>query len=331
MNKIVGFLKFSDYDFEIGEPTHFQQLIEGNIFFQKISFFENNGTQAQKDIEVSTDFNKFIANEARTEVELYERYGLVKYTIPSIVALKYISGITVKKVHLSINSNIKMVLKEKNKNYINDVVKNSDYDVIVYPDEFILKSDNIYERYVENGRVKFKILKDYGFANSKITFLGNDNHATWRIASFIQVTDENVEINGKLKIDFLNKILDISSPKGSIAVNESGELRPWVYIPKEILFRKQNYIEKMGGGSVCYYTKNKYPFSINSFTANPNCLLLAKDVNYKNQFEFRLITGGPNETFKNEFSPLLNLGWRKSEIGYGTKIEELQNLNMSLI
>lgn len=145
------------------------------------------------------------------------------------------------------------------------------------------------------------------------------------------INSEEQEINRKLKIDFLNKILDISSSKGSIAVNESGELRPWVYIPKEILFRKQSYIEKMGGGSVYYYTKNKYPFSINSFTANPNCLLLAKDVNYKNQFEFRLITGGPNETFKNEFSPLLNLGWRKSEIGYGTKIEELQNLNMSLI
>lgn len=59
--EIVGFIKFSDYIKDVGEKeNHFQQLVSGKVFFPSINLFEEKGTEAQKAIEGSTEYTKYV-------------------------------------------------------------------------------------------------------------------------------------------------------------------------------------------------------------------------------------------------------------------------------
>ncbi|HEM3613038.1 TPA: hypothetical protein U1C24_002185, partial [Streptococcus suis] len=61
MNKIVGFLKFSDFKSSNGK-VHFQELIKGNVFFQDYKWFGENGSIAQQAEEGSASRVAFLQN-----------------------------------------------------------------------------------------------------------------------------------------------------------------------------------------------------------------------------------------------------------------------------
>lgn len=90
-------------------------------------------------------------------------------------------------------------------------------------------------------------------------------------------------------------------------------------IPFELIMQGLSNYKEIKKGIVKYY-------SLNDILVNPNKLLLAKDNTYKEQNEYRLIVGEPNEKFKNELPPLINFGWSESQILSGSTSESLYEL-----
>lgn len=97
-------------------------------------------------------------------------------------------------------------------------------------------------------------------------------------------------------------------------------------IPFELIMQGLSNYKEIKKGIVKYYSLNEYPYSINDILVDPNKLFLAKDNTYKEQNEYRLIVGGPNEKFKNELPPLINFGWSESQILSGSISESLYEL-----
>lgn len=91
-------------------------------------------------------------------------------------------------------------------------------DVVIYPSRFKIKSFNPMGKPI------------YDFDELTIKLV-NPDAATWRISCFVIVYESDITPEGNLSQTFIDSLLDTSSEKGSIALDDLGRLRPWVWIP----------------------------------------------------------------------------------------------------
>ncbi|HEM6289027.1 TPA: hypothetical protein ACGPBH_000194 [Streptococcus suis] len=316
--EIIGFLKFSDYNKDDGETeNHFQQLVSGKIFFPPIKLFEGKGTEAQKAIEGSTEYTKYV-------------YGNGNVSLSTAMITT-----TGKNYCIQVPKGVKFVDKENLildnfpmcPNYLNparlqtaikEYFKSGDNDILLAPDRFIRRGDK-----EENGVV----YDYYHFDNFKLE-INSSLETTWRISCFTQITKNDIE-NDKLSSTFIEKLLNQETDKGSIAFDDKGDFRPFIYVDvntmKDALKRREFYY-----GSVHYYDKKKkkYTYSFDDVVRTPDIILLEKPSEYKDQSEFRIIVGGPNKEFGKLDNPLVDL-FDSKMIKSGESETDLKNIEIT--
>ena len=200
---------------------------------------------------------------------------------------------------------------------IKEYLKKGDYDLVLVPDRFIQSGTK-----KENG----KVFDYYRFDNFKFEF-NSSLETTWRISCFTQITKSDIE-NGKLSSAFIKNLLNQKTAKGSIAFDDSGNFRPFIYIDvdtmREALIAKEFYY-----GTVHYYDKKKkkFTYSFNDVVGTPSLILLEKPSEYKDQKEFRIIVGGPNKEFGRLDNPLVDL-FDPQMIKFGESEQELRNIEI---
>jgi len=313
--EIVGFIKFSDYIKDVGEKeNHFQQLVSGKVFFPSINLFEEKGTEAQKAIEGSTEYTKYVNGDVVLTNAQITTTGR-NYCIQCPKGVKFVDTVKL------IIGNFPMF-----PNYLNpkclqiaikEYLKKGDYDLVLVPDRFIQSGTK-----KENG----KVFDYYRFDNFKFEF-NSSLETTWRISCFTQITKSDIE-NGKLSSAFIKNLLNQKTAKGSIAFDDSGNFRPFIYIDvdtmREALIAKEFYY-----GTVHYYDKKKkkFTYSFNDVVGTPSLILLEKPSEYKDQKEFRIIVGGPNKEFGRLDNPLVDL-FDPQMIKFGESEQELRNIEI---
>ena len=200
---------------------------------------------------------------------------------------------------------------------IKEYLEKEDYDLVLVPDRFIQSGTK-----EENGEV----FDYYRFDNFKFEF-NSSLETTWRISCFTQITKSDIE-NGKLSSTFIKDLLNQETNKGSIAFDDRGNFRPFIYVDvdtmKDALNGKEFYY-----GTVHYYNKKKakFTYSFNDVMGTPDLILLEKPSEYKNQKEFRIIAGGPNEKFGRLDNPLVDL-FDPQMIEFGESEQELRNIEI---
>ena len=175
--EIVGFIKFSDYIKDVGEKeNHFQQLVSGKVFFPYIKLFEEIGTEAQKAIEGSTEYTKYVNGNVTLSKTLITTDRGRKYCIQSPKGVKFVNPEDL------IIGNFPMLLdylRPKNLQIaIKEYLEKEDYDLVLVPDRFIQSGTK-----EENGEV----FDYYRFDNFKFEF-NSCLETTWRISCFTQIT-----------------------------------------------------------------------------------------------------------------------------------------------
>ena len=318
--KIIGILKFSDFDSTNG-VSHYNQLKSSKVFFNKPDFFGNYGTSAQSAIEGTTDFINFVKEkESRTKECITIGNSIYRIAPPIGLNYKFFPNV-LKSIYGSQIGDDEFFPNRLNQQ-IAEMKKV--HDIVIYPSEYEIKNGTP-EYYPNKGLFE---VKNYNFKSTKIEFCNNDKTSTWRLASFVYITLNDIDTNRNLKNSFINDLVLGGNKRKGIALDKTNNFRPWVYIPY-CVFIKCLCKLRISGGVVKYYQPNKYPFSINDILEEPNCLLLAKDDSYEEQHEFRLIIGGPNKNFITNQGPLISLGWENSLISYGKNYNSLKNLKIN--
>lgn len=314
--EIVGFIKFSDYIKDAGEKeNHFQQLVSGKVFFPYIKLFKEIGTEAQKAIEGSTEYTKYVNGNVTLSNSLITTDVGRKYCIQSPKGVKFvdpenleIGGFPMLPDYLH-PQNLQIAIKE--------YLEKEDYDLVLVPDRFIQSGTK-----EQNGEV----FDYYRFDNFKFEF-NSSLETTWRISCFTQITKSDIE-NGKLSSTFIKNLLNQETDKGSIAFDDRGNFRPFIYVGvdtmKDALNGKEFYY-----GTVHYYDKKKknFTYSFNDIIGTPDLILLEKPSEYKEQKEFRIIVGGPNKKFGELDNPLVDL-FDPQMIKFGESEQELRNIEI---
>lgn len=314
--EIVGFIKFSDYIKDVGEKeNHFQQLVSGKVFFPYIKLFEEKGTEAQKAIEGSTEYTKYVNGNVTLSNSLIRTDGGRKYCIQTPKGVKFVNQEDL------IIGNFPMLPDYLRPKYLQIAIKEylgkDDYDLVLVPDRFIQSGTK-----EENG----EIFDYYRFDNFKFEF-NSSLETTWRISCFTQITKSDIE-NGKLSNTFIKDLLNQETDKGSIAFDDRGNFRPFIYVDvdtmKDALNGKGFYY-----GTVHYYNKKKakFTYSFDDVIRTPDLILLEKPSEYKNQKEFRIIVGGPNKKFGRLDNPLVEL-FDPQMIKFGESEQELRNIEI---
>ena len=313
--EIVGFIKFSDYIKDVGEKeNHFQQLVSGKVFFPSIKLFEEKGTEAQKAIEGSTEYTKYVNRDValtNTQITTTGR----NYCIQCPKGVKFVDTVKL------IIGNFPMFPNYLNpkclQTAIKEYLKKGDYDLVLVPDRFIQSGTK-----EENG----KVFDYYRFDNFKFEF-NSSLETTWRISCFTQITKSDIE-NSKLSSTFIKNLLNQETAKGSIAFDDSGNFRPFIYVDvdtmREALMAREFYY-----GTVHYYDKKKkkFTYSFYDVIGTPSLILLEKPSEYKDQKEFRIIVGGPNKEFGRLDNPLVDL-FDPQMIKFGESEQELRNIEI---
>ena len=313
--EIVGFIKFSDYIKDVGEKeNHFQQLVSGKVFFPSINLFEEKGTEAQKAIEGSTEYTKYVNRDVVLTNAQITTTGR-NYCIQCPKGVKFVDTVNL------IIGNFPMFPDYLNpkclQTAIKEYLKKGDYDLVLVPDRFIQSGTK-----EENG----KVFDYYRFDNFKFEF-NSSLETTWRISCFTQITKSDIE-NSKLSSTFIKNLLNQKTAKGSIAFDDSGNFRPFIYVDvdtmREALIAKEFYY-----GTVHYYDKKKkkFTYSFNDVVGTPSLILLEKPSEYKDQKEFRIIVGGPNKEFGRLDKPLVDL-FDPKMIKFGESEQELRNIEI---
>ncbi len=314
--EIVGFIKFSDYIKDVGEKeNHFQQLVSGKVFFPYIKLFEEKGTEAQKAIEGSTEYTKYVNGNVTLSNSLITTDGGRNYCIQTPKGVKFVNQEDL------IVGNFVMLPDYLRPKYLQIAIKEylekDDYDLVLAPDRFIQSGTK-----EENGEV----FDYYRFDNFKFEF-NSSLETTWRISCFTQITKSDIE-NGKLSNTFIKDLLNQETDKGSIAFDDRGNFRPFIYVDvdtmKDALNGKGFYY-----GTVHYYNKKKakFTYSFDDVIGTPDLILLEKPSEYKNQKEFRIIVGGPNKKFGRLDNPLVEL-FDPQMIKFGESEQELRNIEI---
>ena len=136
MEKVIGFLKFSDFKVEKGcKKNHFEKLIDGELFFANYSWFGENGTKAQMANEGSAERVEFL-KVAGNSVTINPRYSMV-----NPIGIKYKSS-----EEIIINSAILYSLKERDlvkKDRVKAIMSTlfPDSDVVIYPEVYKKKTN----------------------------------------------------------------------------------------------------------------------------------------------------------------------------------------------
>lgn len=314
--EIVGFIKFSDYIKDVGEKeNHFQQLVSGKVFFPYIKLFEEKGTEAQKAIEGSTEYTKYVNGNVTLSNSLITTNGGRKYCIQTPKGVKFVNQKDL------IVGNFPMLPDYLRPKYLQIAIKEylekDDYDLVLVPDRFIQSGTK-----EENGEV----FDYYRFDNFKFEF-NSSLETTWRISCFTQITKSDIE-SGKLSSTFIKGLLNQKTDKGSIAFDDRGNFRPFIYVDvdtmKDALNGKEFYY-----GTVHYYNKKKakFTYSFYDVVKTPSLILLEKPSEYKDQKEFRIIVGGPNKDFGRLDKPLVDL-FDPQMIKSGESEQDLRNIEI---
>jgi hypothetical protein len=312
---IIGFIKFSDYIKDDGEKeNHFQQLVSGKVFFPAIKLFEERGTEAQKAIEGSTEYTKYVNGNVQLGETLYTKEGR-NYCIQSPKGVKFVNKVDViTKGLLMLDTHLKPKYLQT---AIKEFLQEGDYDLALVPDRFIRRGTK-----EKNG----KVFDYYCFDNFKFEF-NSSLETTWRISCFTQITKSDIE-NGKLSSDFIKNLLNQKTDKGSIAFDDKGNFRPFIYVDVDTMKDALNG-EEFYYGTVHYYNKKKkkFTYSFNDVLRTPHLILLEKPIEYKDQKEFRIIVGGPNKEFGRLDNPLVDL-FDPQMIKFGENEQELRNIEI---
>lgn len=314
--EIVGFIKFSDYIKDVGEKeNHFQQLVSGKVFFPYIKLFKEKGTEAQKAIEGSTEYTKYVNGNVTLSNSLIRTDGGRKYCIQTPKGVKFVNQEDL------IIGNFPMLPDYLRPKYLQIAIKEylekDDYDLVLVPDRFIQSGTK-----EENGEV----FDYYRFDNFKFEF-NSSLETTWRISCFTQITKSDIE-NGKLSNTFIKDLLNQETDKGSIAFDDRGNFRPFIYVDVDTMKDALNG-KGFHYGTVHYYNKKKakFTYSFDDVIRTPDLILLEKPSEYKNQKEFRIIVGGPNKKFGRLDNPLVEL-FDPQMIKFGESEQELRNIEI---
>ena len=326
MEDILGYLKFSDNNLSDGYgETHFEQLRNGKIFFSSPHWFKDHGTEAQRDIEGSTKFLNYVQENSKSRLTLDDFRYVTKYVIPPIITLRYKKDKLRIKSYQGYNTDVKYYVSEEYLKKIELLKKEEDVDVLIYPKFYSIDNNPIctYEPNAR-GKLTFSFQYSYKFNGVRIELIDKKDE-TWKISSFVKVKKNDVDENGKLSREFINSLYDLKQYKGSIAIDNEGLDRPWIYVKRNYLVNilKLTFPE-IRLYDISYYD-NEYPFSVNELLTDPNLLLSAKRSAYMQQREARLIMGGPNKNFKVNLPNLVNLDWNTDFVTYGENKLDLEN------
>lgn len=304
--KVIGFLKFSDFNVEKGcKKNHFEKLIDGELFFANYSWFGENGTKAQMAKEGSAERVEFL-KVAGSSVTINLRYSMV-----NPIGIKYKSS-----EEIIINSTMLYSLRERDlvkKDKVKEIMSTlfPDSDVVIYPEVYKKKDES--KNHYEFDKINIKFQSD---------------SANWKICCFVMITENDITLDRKLKTEFLESLKKRDSERGSIAYDENEKERPWIMLPPPLLGKLFRKYPNLNCGPIEYYARDKYPFTINQIKQDPNYLILAKEDSYKNQKEFRIFVGGPNNSFSSIEGNILKINWRKN-ITYGTNFKKLENTTLN--
>lgn len=315
---IVGFVKFSDYTKDAGEnENHFQQLVSGKVFFPSIKLFEENGTEAQKAIEGSTEYTKYVKGNVVLTTNWYtnpENPGR-NYCIQCAKGVQFIDK---DNRGIGIFPMFETYLNPKClQTAIKEYLRKENFDLVLVPDRFLQSGTQ-----EKDGRV----YKNYRFDNFKFEF-NSSLETTWRISCFTQITKSDIE-NGKLSSTFIKNLLNQKTDKGSIAFDDRGNFRPFIYVDVDTMKDALNG-EEFYYGTVHYYDKKKkkFTYSFDDVIGTPDLILLEKPSEYKEQNEFRIIAGGPNKEFGRLDNPLVDL-FDSQMIKFGESEQDLKNIEI---
>lgn len=300
---IVGLLKFSSFKKDVNGVSYFEQLKQGIVHFSSPEFYSNKNhrlTIAQQATEINANNINLRNNKGIASVNLGGQTlqgGVIGIKFPNQIYQKGLSPFS------SLND-----LNNKIQNEVNKIKKDPSYDLIIYPNKYVCLPG-----------------KQITFDKLNLEFLHDETNSTWRFSSFTFIENTDIE-NKRIKKFFMDKLFYRNGKRGSIALDNSGNIRPWIFIPYNIF--KTKMIQGLIGDKISYYGyQNKYPYSITDIVLDPYKLLFAKDESYKSQNEFRIAYGGPNKLYKTKFNENINFNWENT-IMYGTSKKELEELEI---
>ncbi|NQN91541.1 hypothetical protein HO995_06050 [Streptococcus suis] len=319
-NRVVGYLKFSEHTSGTDGISYWEKLKQGEIFFNRYNAYENAISDAQRALEGTTELIQF-GEEKKNKTRVEMSNSVDSIIISSAVGASFENNGVVRKQLLG------AINKQGNMRYsttsagiqeqIQELKKSSD-DIILYP--------VTYERPVPVYKnSKFYDFYDYKDMKLEINVKQSCN---WKISCFLTICLYDLDQDGTLKKEFISSLKTKHPRRGSIALNNLDEERPWVYIPNEVMYNLTlENKDILVGGYVRYYKSEDYPYSFNEIIANPHKILLAKDESYKEQREFRLIAGGPNDLFKGLEGDILMYNWGQF-IQYGSDLTDLEKIKL---
>lgn len=182
--KVIGFLKFSDFNVEKGcKKNHFEKLIDGELFFANYSWFGENGTKAQMAKEGSAERVEFL-KVAGSSVTINPRYSMV-----NPIGIKYKSS-----EEIIINSTMLYSLRERDlvkKDKVKEIMSTlfPDSDVVIYPEVYKKKDES--KNHYEFDKINIKFQSD---------------SANWKICCFVMITENDITLDRKLKTEFLESL-----------------------------------------------------------------------------------------------------------------------------
>lgn len=314
--EIVGFLKFSDFGITNG-ISHFDALKQGKVFFAPLSVYDDLSlTDAQRAIEGSTKFTMLSSGVdaflPRINIKMSDGKNYSIQT-PKKAVFRPLGKLEFSYGDWFDQTTIHPKILRK---YLSQFLSTPDFDFAITPNRYI-KRKNIIQ---DDGE-----FLNFEFDKFKITFSNFNAASTWRISCFTAVYRNNINDEGRLSTAFLETLFS-DFGNGSIALDSNGNCRPWIYISSDDLYQELNKFDDVEFGSVHYYNNHNKPYSytFNDVISNPHLLLLEKDDDYETQQEFRIIFGGPNDSFEGLANPIVRFTFEN--IRFGETKNELQDL-----
>ncbi|HEM5111106.1 TPA: hypothetical protein U1248_001391 [Streptococcus suis] len=319
-NRVVGYLKFSEHTLGADGVSYWEKLKQGELFFNNFNAYENAISDAQRALEGTTELIQFV-EEKKNESKVIMSGPTGDVIISIAVGASFENnGHVIKHLSGAINNggNVRYSITPEGINEQIQTMKNSSNDIILYPVRY-KKPITVYR--------DSKFYEFYDYEDMKLEIIEKST-CNWKVSCFLTICLYDLEQDGTLKKEFISSLKTKHPIRGSIALNNLDEERPWVYIPNEVMYNLMlENKDILVGGDVRYYKSEDYPYSFNEIIANPHKILLAKDESYKEQREFRLIAGGPNDLFKGLEGDVLMYNWGQF-IQYGSDLTDLEKIKL---
>lgn len=285
-DNIIGFLKF------VNLRDYKSTLNNGPYFLDPYEFRKQDKGLSDAQMALEGDTTGVTIKELSAETNLsYEQSGQINksninYKVPvgGIYTKDFKKGFKFYKSNMSFETHDTLSdlrVKEAVSKVFGD--NKCKFDVFLLPQYTACEKLDILS--AKNCHPTISSNMEYKVVKTEIKY--NKGKSNWYICCFSAITVNDINENGTLKKQVLK---DLSGIKKN---------RKWIWIPKKVmLYNLKRIYEKYDCsiGMINYYD-DVYPLTQWEILEDPYSIFFAKPRQYEGEKEFRILIGGPNDSF----------------------------------